>query len=269
MKSISLSISAIEKKLYEVFGNLDIVDAESSLKLFPSGEDFKTATQNDPRNCGFQRAATRVCGATGAVVFRSAAYFDYPGKDGVRRIYRHIPSPEARAVIKLFDNKGADAVPLDRTFDFYAPSNSLTLKYMRAKSKIMRNGPHKIVNQAWQATRKVRDEEIKLKQATADLERFKDKLKKVMDQKSPASAVAIETKKQVERVSKDVSIRRKRLTENRATAADLKKKADKIRKRPFRNQMANGHIHNLEARNGMGFFTGVQTKIAAEKRRGQ
>lgn len=248
----------VRSELRKVFGKLEIADAKKPLLLFPDAKDFKSATRLDPYNCGFKRAAARLCGATAALVFKSAAYFDYPGEDGVRRIYRHIPTSAAREAIEAFDAKGPEAVKTGRCFRFEAVSKSYTLKEHAARQRKERKGPKRALWEARLAKFQHKKAEVRLHEIEGDLRRQKARLDRLSEQYSPKAKSVLEAKTQVDRLSKVKAEQRERVADARLKVAETEKKAEKIRQIPYRPHVTKGTIHNLEVRNGSGYLAAAR-----------
>ncbi len=252
----------VQLELRKYFGDLEIVDAKIPLQLFPNEDDFRKATQLDPFSCGFKRAAERQCGATAAVVFEGSAYFDYAGTDGVRRIYRHIPAPPTKEVIRTFDQEGPDAVDIKRAFIFAAPAKSKSREYIAKSSRKIRRGPSRVFIDAHTLGRKLNKAREKLRKTEADLDHQKERFDRVAAQRSPKAPMVLETQKQIERLKKERREQLARVTELRLEAMEKKTKADAIRQRPFRRRRINPKVHNLHVRNG----AAVMNALMAERR---
>jgi|SRR5215471_816006 len=228
-----------QKKLRDVFGDLEVVDAPELLQMFPNDEDFAKAEPLNPHNCGFYHCAARSIGATSALVFATTSFFDHVGKDGKRRIYRYKNSRPTQRTIHRFDAK--KKVDVSKAFIFLPPAESYTLDYQRAKGRRLRKDPRsKSILQEWMA----RD---RLRQAEGDLERWQTRAERQSSSHQTASTLA--TEKQVARLKKKVR-------ELRSDYDDKHARAKEVRMRPYRAKRTEGHAtHNLRIRNGTGFMS--------------
>jgi len=258
----------VQKELRKVFGDLPVVDATRSIQLWPTDKDFAVATPCDPYNCGFKRAATRMCGARAAVVFQSAAYFDHLGPDGVRRIYRYVPKTAARTGITVFDDDGVEGVikkfGLKPTptiaFEFAAPTRSTSRAYISNHGRKLRTGPRRVIIDSWMTQKRAREAQVTLTKTTADLDHQKERLQHLSERYSPQAPTVIETQRQIRLLKDKAQAQRERIGDLREKAVEQKAAADKIRLKEFKPKIVAGthHQHNLNVRNGSGFFSTVR-----------
>ncbi len=201
-------------------GSLEIVDAKKPLWLMPSWNDFLNAVRFDAEHCGFANTAARLLGATKILFFKKAVYVDHVGEDGIRRIYRYIPSPAVTKTIKDFDDEKLDEKQVIRAFELRPPPFSLTLVGMRRQNRKWSR------TDAGRAIEVARKSESRVKVLCRDVENTKEKLARIIN-RSPTAPSAGEAKKQLSNL-------RKQLAAAVDDARDKKQIAEKLRTNPYR-----------------------------------
>jgi hypothetical protein len=151
--------------LHRTFGDLEIGDAESDVRVSIIPPDVKGATRGDPTDCAIAHGLRREFHSSAAVVFKTIAYVDILGEDGVRRVERFCLSAASRAVVEAFDR--GEPVPADgRHLVLKAPSPGRTLdaslKSQRKRRTAIQRGtytPNPAIVQS--ARNKARDLEVR------------------------------------------------------------------------------------------------------------
>lgn len=87
-------------------GNLPVVDAADSLRIFVSPADIASAKRKDTAQCVLANACKRAFGSSKVLFFRTRAYVELPDKKGKRRIERFAASRDVRKLIETFDRGG-------------------------------------------------------------------------------------------------------------------------------------------------------------------
>jgi hypothetical protein len=150
--------------LVAAFKGLEVADAKKPLLLFPTQEDFDTATRMDPMHCGFANCVHRSCGSTQAHFFKHYVYIDHFGDDGKRRVYRYCISKNVLDTLASFDR--GQKVRVKRAFVLRAPAPSETMHAQRAFNKKWRNSDTaKALNAETKARAELRRSERELEQA--------------------------------------------------------------------------------------------------------
>jgi hypothetical protein len=116
----TMAASIVAKHLHTQFGDLPIVEAKEPLRLQPIRADVEGAIMKDPCACVFARCAQRQFGATRMVFWKSIAYVDLVGKDGIRRIERFLVTPTMMRLIERFDR--GEPIEEGRAFILNPPS---------------------------------------------------------------------------------------------------------------------------------------------------
>lgn len=129
--------------LHRTFGDLEVRDAKDDLRVAIHQGDVAKGKRKDPENCALAQACMREFDSTAAVFFKSRAYVDVLGEDGVRRVERFVLSPEARKIVASFD--GGRRVPAGgRLIVLSAPAPSETLndqlRRYHKRQKALRKG---------------------------------------------------------------------------------------------------------------------------------
>lgn len=112
-------------EIRRIWGDLDVVDAKSDLRVFISQEDIEKATRKDPAACVFAQACLRTFGAKKVLFFRTVAYIELPDENGKRHVERFIMNESMRDLLNKWD-RGESVIP-DGGFLLRAPSLSSTL----------------------------------------------------------------------------------------------------------------------------------------------
>lgn len=134
--------SAQQEALTRTFGDLPVVDAKTDLRVPIMPVDIKKGVRKDPVRCALAQACIREWGSTAAVFFKTRAYVDIVGEDGVRRVERFTLSPASREVVESFDR--GKPVPSDgRQMVLSAPTPGQTLDAEYARNKRYRRAVRK------------------------------------------------------------------------------------------------------------------------------
>jgi hypothetical protein len=120
-------------EIRRVWGDLDVVDAKSDLRVFILPEDVAKATPKDPAACVFAQACRRTFGAKKVLFFRTVAYVELPDDHGKRRVERFIMNSSMRDLIDRWD-RGKDIIP-DGGFLLRAPSRANTFDAERVRKQ--------------------------------------------------------------------------------------------------------------------------------------
>lgn len=117
------------------FDGLPVVDSVADLQIVVNEEEIAAAEgfEKDPENCVLAKACSRQLRSNKILFFRSVAYVEHPGTDGVRRVYRYLVGDAARKIIEAFDS--GREVRGNVTVVLRAPVESLTLESLRKKSQ--------------------------------------------------------------------------------------------------------------------------------------
>lgn len=127
------------KRIEEQFGGLPVIEAKDPLRLQPIKSDVIGAVTKDPCNCVFARCAIRQFGATRVFFWKSVAYVDLVGKDGIRRIERFIIKPAVRELIEKFDR--GEPIEEGRAFILSPPPTRLTRKHLSERWQVYAKTP--------------------------------------------------------------------------------------------------------------------------------
>ncbi len=121
------------RAIRRLWGELEVVDAEKDLRVFIRPSDVKDARTKDPGHCVFAKACQRQFDATKVMFFKSVAYVDLPGVDGVRRVERFQMSPDMRKLVESFD-RGKPFRDV-AGFELRKPRPSYTLEALNERDK--------------------------------------------------------------------------------------------------------------------------------------
>lgn len=125
--------------LTRTFGGLEVRDATADLRIPVTVEDVAHAERKNPERCVFAMACRRHFGSTAAVFFKTFAYVDIKGEDGVRHVERFLVNGAAQRLVAQFDREGPDGIPTDeRWIILKAPPRGKTLDYNLEKNRISR-----------------------------------------------------------------------------------------------------------------------------------
>jgi hypothetical protein len=113
--------------------DVEIIDAKRELRVFIRPEDLAKAVIRDPGECVFAQACKRQFGAGTVFFWRSRAFVELPGEDGVRRVERFVLPKEMRKLIEDFDS-GRTIIP-EAGFLLNAPTESQTLEHERIRRR--------------------------------------------------------------------------------------------------------------------------------------
>jgi hypothetical protein len=105
-----------------LWGDVEVIDSDKSLRVFVQPEDVESAQKKDPGCCVFAQACKRQFHATKVLFWKSIAYVELPGPDGKRRVERFALSREMRELIESFDR--GEHVPLSAGFELRPPTGS-------------------------------------------------------------------------------------------------------------------------------------------------
>lgn len=227
------------------FGHLELVDATEPLRLQPLPCDIEGAVRKDPMRCMFTKCTSRMYGATKVIFWKSSAYIDLVGPDGIRRVYRYVVSHAMVKLMKAFDR----GQPFDegRAFILLPPSPSKSLKVMRAKAKCYNKSENgKIMRRAQMARHAQKRATLVMQAARAYLE----KVKTAPAAESPAALAEQErAKAALDSAVQDVK-------EKRAEAEEAWKNASKVSTRPV-TPPGEPHKFDMTTRNGQGHYNFV------------
>ena len=115
------------------WGNIEVIDSVRDLRVFIQPQDIASATEKDPGCCVFAQACKRQFAATKVLFWRSVAYVELPGQDGIRRVERFQISPQMRGLIEAFD-RGLPVVP-EAGFELKRVRDSERFEYREQKKK--------------------------------------------------------------------------------------------------------------------------------------
>ena len=120
-------------EITRLWGNVQVVDARKDLRVFIQPEDVCSATAKDPGCCVFAQACKRQFAATKVLFWKSVAYVELPGPDGVRRVERFSLSSDMRELIENFDR--GNPVATVAGFELKKPVPSETFEGKAARNK--------------------------------------------------------------------------------------------------------------------------------------
>lgn len=202
----------IHKKLRAAFGALEVVEATMPLRLQPMPCDVEGATVKDPTNCVFARTAHRQYGATMVIFWKSVAYVDLVGADGVRRVERFIVPAATLDLIEKFDR--GEPFAEGRAFELLPPPLGKTRAHKNAKNAKNRKLPKvRAKRKVARLTRTVIDQRAKLEQTEERLREIRatekpnsPKVKLAAARVKDASTRLKETTKKVVKASKAIGV---------------------------------------------------------------
>jgi hypothetical protein len=242
-------VGEIAKKLREAFGDLRVVDGCIPLRLQPMQCDVDGATPKDPTNCVYARAAKRQYGATKVIFWKTCAYADLVGKDGIRRVERFLIRRDVLDLIEKFDR--GQPFEAGRAFDLIVPpyGSKIKVKARAEKERRRENKKHRaVIDRAHGAKRRVKVAEARLQQAVTKLQEVRTTEKP----QSPSLKLAAEQVK-----NEKVAVR-----QAKNDAARLVKAADKIKKRDSSNYPGrNPQTFDLTVRNGLHHYNVVGVSV--------
>jgi hypothetical protein len=123
---------AAGKEIRRRWGDMDVVDAKSDLRVFITPEDVAGATRKDPAYCVFARACRRTFHAAKVLFFRGVAYVELPDSSGRKKVERFRMGEKMRDLIAAFD-RGETVIP-EAGFLLRAPSRSKSLESERRRA---------------------------------------------------------------------------------------------------------------------------------------
>jgi len=126
------------RAIRRLWGDLEVVDAEKDLRVFIRPSDVKGAKTKDPGHCVFAKACRRQFDASKVMFFKSVAYVDLPGEDGVRRVERFQMTPTMRTLVESFDR--GQPIRDVAGFELRKPRPSYTLESLIEKRRRLRSG---------------------------------------------------------------------------------------------------------------------------------
>lgn len=124
--------SADRVGLQKWFGNLQVIEAKTELRVQPNKADIECAVKADPRNCVFSKACQRMWGSTAVVFFGTVAYVDLLDSNGVRHVERFMIGREGKKFIRDFD---AGKKLLPKGFRLPPPTRTQTAAGQAAKAR--------------------------------------------------------------------------------------------------------------------------------------
>jgi len=199
------------QELEKYFGEkLEVVDAKKPLTLLPNEVDFSGGIKFDPGRCGFARTCIRLMDAHRCLFFENTVYIDHRGEDGVRRIYRYVPSAATARTLKAFDQGELKLHDVLRAFVLNPPPISRTLIQQRRQRRAWRR------TKSGRAIENLRHAVLREKGIRRDIENQQERRVRLEKQYSPEAPSVIETKTQLkklrERLSNAVEDRRNKET---------------------------------------------------------
>lgn len=90
-------------EIKRLWGDMEVIDAKQDLRVFVKPCDIAGAKEKDPSGCVLARSCKRLFDSSKILIFRTVAYVDLPGKDGVRHVERFIIDYGMRDLIVNFD----------------------------------------------------------------------------------------------------------------------------------------------------------------------
>ena len=114
--------SKVKSRIKRLWGNLDVVDASENLRVIIQPEDVNNAIRGDAACCVFAQACKRIFKSTKVLFYRTCAYVELPGDNGVHHIERFYMTRSMRQLVEAFD-QGNQVIP-EAGFLLKAPSKS-------------------------------------------------------------------------------------------------------------------------------------------------
>jgi len=215
-------------------GELEIIDAKRSLTLLPSENDFANAVKRDPHKCGFARTCARLLRSTKVLFFKRAVYIDHFGEDGVRRIYRYVPSTAVIKTLSAFDAGKLKSNQVLRAFILRPASQSQTLAGQRRQRRAWRR------TDSGRAIEALRHADRYVTEIVRDVDNTKERLARLEKQFSPKAASVVETKGQLKKL-------RDRLAVAVDDRRDKEKAAKEVRKSSFNTALSRPRRREVDA----------------------
>lgn len=136
----TMAVLGVSQAIKREFEGMEVVDAKTDLPVVVNTAEVLSAAGNekDPENCILAKACRKQLRSSKVLFFRSVAYVQHPGPDGVSRVYRYKVKKAARAIIEAFDRR--QAVEGNVLVRLESPRRSDSLDYLREKSKSERVG---------------------------------------------------------------------------------------------------------------------------------
>lgn len=168
LSSLRGNTGRLLRKHFAKLGDLEVVEAEAPLRLQPMPCDLKYAKPREPDRCVYVFCARRQHRATSIVFWKTSAYIDLVGLDGVRRIERFILTPAVRREIEKFD--AGKKFNVGRAFILKAPVDHDTVASGRARTKArLATSRGRTIHRAAQTRWSLRAAEARLVKAKGDL----------------------------------------------------------------------------------------------------
>lgn len=175
-------------------GELEIVDAKRMLTLLPDEKDFANAVKRDPHKCGFARTCARLLRSTKVLFFKRAVYIDHFGEDGVRRIYRYVPSTAVTHTLDAFDAGKLKPNQVLRAFILRPASISQTLAGQRRQRRAWRR------TDSGRAIEALRHADRHVSEVVRDVNNTKERIERLEKQYSPKAPSVVEAKGQLRKL---------------------------------------------------------------------
>lgn len=126
-------LDPVEKEIRRLWGNMEVLDAETNISVIIRPEDVSDAVAKDPGACVFAQACKRTFDARKILFFRTVAYVEMPNEDGRRIVRRFRLTSGTRALIEAFD-RGEGVIP-GGGFILKSPSKGARLEYKRKRNR--------------------------------------------------------------------------------------------------------------------------------------
>lgn len=112
--------------LHRTFGDLEVIDARHDMRIPVKAVDERKGKRGNPGECAIAQACKRELNSSAVVIYKTRAYVDVLGDDGVRRVERFFLTSAARALVEAFDR--GHPIPVDgRWFVLRKPAPGKTL----------------------------------------------------------------------------------------------------------------------------------------------
>jgi hypothetical protein len=232
------------------FGDLEIIEGFAPLRLQPMQCDAETAVVKDPKNCVFSRTAARQYGATKVIFWKTFAYVDLVGKDGVRHVERFVVPKTTFDLIEKFDR--GEPFEVGRAFHLIVPPRHLSRKALSARSAARARTP------AGRTVRAAYDAKAKYKAAGLRLEREETRLQDIRADTNPQSD-------KVKLASQRVASAKLSLRDAKTEFDHRFKAAEKVRAKKHRDkQQRKPQTFDLSVRNGQHHYNFTKRELPSE-----
>jgi hypothetical protein len=128
--------------LKRVFSGMEIIDAKGTIHLMVTDNDKIGAIPHDLENCVFAKTCKRLFNSRAMVFMRTIAYVDLEDEDGIRKVHRFRMGSRMEQAVAEYDRTDGE-IFRPGTYLLRAPSPSVTLNHLRARSKNRRSDPVK------------------------------------------------------------------------------------------------------------------------------